>query len=337
MKKKKKQVTFERKEPTKRPLVNDTVGTARKFLDDILASMKGVGIFSAMGVSPNTSYLLSGVHGTGKTFSLNALNNEMNKGAVGVDIWDMYQKLADVEDRKPTDRQRDDKELIRHTNNIYQQLFKMNMFEYRIGDHGTAYINIGAKILQSFFNIGIAKAEEKTTVLVFDEADQIMSKRGGSSSHKEDDKLISTLMKNLQEIQDKPNLFTVFLTNFPQSMDSAAIRAGRIDKRYTFELPNKEERKQLITSIIRQRNEVAGYMVVRNFNVLKLAEKTDGFSNADIDQVIKEALRKRAREIVRKRTDKLIPAAYVTQVRLEESIEKHRTRFKFKQKNIGFK
>lgn len=328
-------VTFKRKQPTERPNLDDTVGTARKFLDDIMASIKGAGIFDSMGVSPNTSYLLAGVHGTGKTFSLKALNNEMNKQAVGVDIWDIYDDVCTHAEAEGDKDAEDPNKMKKRANDIYQQFFGLNMFEYRIGEHGTAYINIGAKILQSFFDVGIKKAKEKPTVLVFDEADQLMSKRG-SGGHKEDDKLISTLMKNLQEIQDNPNLFTVFLTNFPKSMDSASIRAGRIDKRYNFKLPNLNDRKQLVGSIIRQRNDAAGYQVVRNYDIETLAEKTDGFSNADIDQVIKEAIRKRAREIVRERTDKLIPAAYITQVRLEDAIQKHRSKFKLKRKTVGF-
>lgn len=326
-----------RKEPNERPLIDDCVGTAESFLSDIQSSIQGSGIFDSMGVSPNTSYLLAGVHGTGKSHSLEALNNEYNRQAVGIDIWGIYEDLAKAAEDAGDEKAENPKALKRQTNRIYSQLFKLNMFEYRIGEHGTAYINIGSKILQKFFNTGKAFAKKgKPTVLVFDEADQIMGKRGKGSNHGEDDKLISTLMKNLQEIQDIPNLFTVFLTNFPKAMDSASIRAGRIDKRYNFENPDKKARKQLIASIIKQRNDAAGYMVVRKFDVEELVQATDGFSNADIDQVIKEAVRKRAREIARERSDELIPAGYVTQVRLLKAIEKHREKFKLNRDGIGY-
>lgn len=333
-----KSVKFSRTEPKDRPVIDDIVGTGRKFLDDIQASIKGVGVFDSMGVSPNTSYLLSGVHGTGKTHSIKALNNTYNKEAVGVDLWDLYSNICDDNDKKPEDQQEDLKALKRQTNRIYSQFFKLNLLEYRIGEHGTAFINVGAKILQNFFNVGKKLVEQtgKPTVLVFDEADQIMGARGGNTSHKEDDKLLSTLMKNLQDVQDIPLLFTVFLTNFPKAMDEASIRAGRIDKRYHFENPDFDARVELIKSIIQQRNDEAGYMVIRKYDIEELAELTDGFSNADIDQVIKESVRKRAREIIRERSDQLIPAGYVTQVRIKKAIEKHRDKFKLNRKGIGY-
>lgn len=331
-----KATKFTRKEPTQRPLIKDCVGTARKFLDDITTSIEGSGIFDSMGVSPNSSYLLAGIAGTGKTFSLKALNNEYNQHAVDVDPQKLYESLWGHNEELPTEQQGSKKEVLKQARDIYSENYQLNMLEYRIGDHGTAYINIGSRILQKFFDTAIHQAKEgKSTVMVFDEADQIMRKRG-QGGHGEDDKLISTLMKNLQEVQDIPNIFTVFLTNFPKSMDSASIRAGRIDKRYNFEMPTYSERKQLIESVIRQRNDDAGYAVVRKYDVEKIADATDGFSNADIDQVIKEAIRKRAREIVRERKDKLIPAGYVTDKRILKACEKHRERFKLKRNTIGF-
>lgn len=327
---------FQVKQPKPRPKREDVIGTGEKFLEDILASIESAPIFDSMGVSPNTSYLLAGHHGTGKSFCIEALNNTLNTVASKIDFWKLYDKMLTKNEEKPEKDRLDNKTVSRICNDLYLDQIEAHMFEYRISDYGTAYINMGSRILQKFFNLGKNYAKNgRTVILVFDEADQIMGMRG-KGGHGEDDKLISTLMKNLQDVQDNPNLFTVFLTNFPKAMDSASIRAGRIDKRYNFELPTQEEREQLVKSIIRQRNDAAGYMVVRKYDTKEVATKCEGFSNADIDQVIKEALRKRAREISRERSDNIIPAGYVTQVRLLDAIEKHRKKFKLKRNSIGY-
>jgi SpoVK/Ycf46/Vps4 family AAA+-type ATPase len=210
------------------------------------------------------------------------------------------------------------------------------VLEYDIGKYGTAYINIGSKIVQKFFDSGMLFAQYgKRTLLVFDEADALLASRTEHSGHAEDKKILETIMKNVQTAHDTPNLYITFITNLPDVCDTASLRAGRIDKRYKFNLPTIQERSSAFRSFAEKVNNLAGYSVVRTYNPDILAELSEGFSYADIQQCVQDAVKLRSIEIARERVDKVIPAGYVTHNRLESAVKNHKGNF-YKRTAIGF-
>lgn len=288
------------------PLREDVVGQAGEFIDDFLLAKTSEGIYKSMGVSPDKTFLITGKPGTGKTMGIEALVNESNKDSY--DIWERTGTLPDG----------------------------LVGMAYDIGKYGTAYINMGSKIAQGFFDECYSIAEICPVLCVFDEAEVLFGNRAANSGHKEDNKLLDTIMKNMQRLHDTPNMFAVMMSNYPDAFDTASIRAGRVDKRYEFLLPNQEEREFAYLHSINKINDRAGYKVVRGTNPGELARLTAGYSYADIVESIKASVKQRAMELSRERTGKLIPAGYVTQKRVISSIMEHKKSFHKKKKTIGF-
>jgi len=299
----------------KDPLIKDVAGIAHTFLVDIILNIEQAGIFNSMGVSTDKTYGLFGVPGTGKTLAVKALNNQLNRG--------VYKK-----------------KLLTPKEDLIMDDFKLLVFEYNIGSMGTAYINRGSRKVQTFFDkAGLMASYDKKVIVVLDECDAILPMRGGSERHAEDTKVLETLMKNLQILHDTPNMYAVLMSNLPKAIDNAALRAGRIDKKYIFTLPTIEERDTAFNLAIDRANERAKYKVVRNYDAQDLASITKGYSYADIMSTVDDAVRGRAKEVAMDKTKGIMPAAYITQKRLETAVANHTKNFiKVKEKaRIGFK
>ena len=289
------------------PRKENIIGQAKEFIDDFLTSMKSEQLYNMMGVKPDKSFLITGSQGNGKTHSLDALVNEANK--------ETYENV------------------------LADKIIKPNLFgfKYDIGKYGTAYINEGSKIIQGFFDTCFTVAQKGyKTLAIFDEADNLFGHRTSTHSHKEDSKVLATIMKNMQRLHDTDNMYLVLMSNFPDAFDKASIRAGRIDKKYVFSSPNESEREMAYTHAINQINEKAGYMVVRGYNTRDLAKISNNFSYSDVIESINSAVKQRVKEICKVRKNKIITAGYVNQKRLEDSVNSHKSSFVKTKKVIGF-
>ena len=304
------------------PLIVDVVGTARKFLDDIVLGIEAEGICNSMGVSSDKTFLLEGSPGTGKSLSIRALNNDLNQEYYKKTVKHGLATRSGRESERP---------------NISE--VGLLMFEYSVGRQGSKYINEGSRIMQSLFDEANVYARNGIkTCIAFDEVDAIDGSRTSNvQTHSEDRKLLETLMKNLQAAHDTPNMYTVLMTNLKGACDEASLRAGRIDRRYHFELPDTDERRLGFVHTVDGLNREAGYNVVRGVDYDELASLSKGFNYADIKQCVGSSVKQRAMEVAKDRSNKIIPAAYVTQKRVKEGLLKHKQEFhKSKKQGIGF-
>ena len=239
----------------------------------------------------NNFFLSNGVlsHNSGKTFSMSAIRNELIKSG-------------------------------------------MNVMEapYDIGQYGTAYINMGAVNLQKYFDMLGKYAKQGYCVLsLFDEADSLLSKRGNRmSSHKEDDKLLNCLMKNQQRIHDNTEpIYIIFATNFPEALDEASVRSGRIDKIIKFDLPDEQGLIQGYRTKIAGKNsefkeKYCKGLLIKHIKYPALAKASAGFNYADIDNVIEKSLKQRVREIIEAPQDMIVGMGYVDQKQLLYQIDR---------------
>jgi len=306
------------------PLIGDLVGKIKTVIEDISLSMDSERVYRTMGVSPDKTFLLESKPGMGKTMGIKALNNTRNK-----DVLDCF-----VENY-PRVCQQNNQAIKYEFEKQLESKNRLFTFAYDIGNYGTAYINMGAVKVQSFFNKALKYTYSgKPVLIMFDECDAILSKRS-DGIHSEDKKVLETIMKNLQIAHDLPGAYIVLMTNTAGDCDEASLRAGRIDKRYKLELPNETERKIAFEKARDKINNQAGYQVVRGMSPEILAEMSNGFSYADIFQIVESTVRKRALEISRERTDNRIRSGYVGQVRLENLLKEHQQAF-YPTKSMGF-
>lgn len=102
------------------------------------------------------------------------------------------------------------------------------------------------------------------------------------------------------------NTIVIAATNRPDILDPALLRPGRFDRRVVLDLPDINEREKILK--IHAKNK----RLVENVNLRHIAERTPGFSGADLANLINEAAILAARK-----NEKII-----SQQHLIDSIEK---------------
>ena len=131
-------------------------------------------------------------------------------------------------------------------------------------------------------------AKNSGSILFFDEADAILSKRVTNMTQAVDvsvNQTRSVMLMLMNEYQD----FIIFATNFISNFDPAFMR--RISMHVKFELPDVECRKKLWAMYIPK--EFAAQF--ENLDIDELAEKFDGLSGSDISNAVLNAAFKAAR------------------------------------------
>ena len=129
-------------------------------------------------------------------------------------------------------------------------------------------------------------AKNSNSILFFDEADAILSKRvtGMQSAHDVSvNQTRSVMLMLMNDYQD----FIIFATNFIENFDPAFMR--RISTHIEFKLPDLECRKKLWQHYILS-------TMPNNIDIEELAEKYDGISGSDIANAVLMSAFKAARQ-----------------------------------------
>lgn len=143
-------------------------------------------------------------------------------------------------------------------------------------------------------------AKETNSILFFDEADAILSKRVTNMTHATDVSVNQTRSVMLMLLNDFQDII-IFATNFIENFDPAFMR--RILMHVEFTLPDAECRLQLWRKYIPE-------MMPNDFRIEEIALNYEGLSGSDISNAVLNAAFAAARG----------KEEYVRQERLEESI-----------------
>ncbi len=119
-------------------------------------------------------------------------------------------------------------------------------------------------------------------IICFDEIDALAPIRGRSITDVTE-RIVSqllTLMSGLEELKD---VYVLATTNRPDMLDPALLRPGRFDKQILIGVPDTNGRKEILKVHTRK------MPLAKDVNIDELAEKTEGFSGADIEALCREA------------------------------------------------
>ncbi len=145
------------------------------------------------------------------------------------------------------------------------------------------FIGEGAKLVKEIFEL----AREKAPSIIFiDEIDAIASNRAdfGTGGEREVQRTLNQLLVEMDGFKALDNVKIIAATNRVDILDPAILRPGRFDKIIEVPLPNKKAREELFNYYLnKSRYDRKG------INLKKLAEITEGFSGAEIKQVVTEA------------------------------------------------
>ena len=135
-------------------------------------------------------------------------------------------------------------------------------------------------------------------IIFFDELDAIAPTRGGDhgDSHVTE-RVISQFLTEMDGLEILTNVVVIGATNRPDIIDPALLRPGRFDRILYVPPPDRESRIQIIK--IHTKKKPLG----EDFNIEDLADKTDGYTGADIASLSSAAVMLALREHITKYPD----------------------------------
>jgi len=98
-------------------------------------------------------------------------------------------------------------------------------------------------------------------------------------------RVVGTLLTWMQERDDSRPVFVAATANSVHTLPPELLRKGRMDEIFFVDLPDEAERRDILTIHIRKRHRDPAA-----FDLGRLAQATDGFSGAEIEQAVRDAL-----------------------------------------------
>ena len=164
------------------------------------------------------------------------------------------------------------------------------------------------------------KARQAAPCVVFlDEIDAITPRRGTETGTKVTERVISQILAEMDGLEGLRGVTVIAATNRPDIIDTALLRPGRFDRHIYIPLPDKESRKSIFE--IHTRNKP----LADDIRTEELAERTEGYTGADIEAVCNEATMAAIREYVQnggKLDENSIKAVKVYKKHFEHALKK---------------
>ncbi|WP_228389378.1 AAA family ATPase [Cumulibacter manganitolerans] len=128
------------------------------------------------------------------------------------------------------------------------------------------------------------RARQAAPTLIFmDEVDALAPPRGQGTDGGTTDRVVASLLTELDGVEALNNVFVIGATNRPDLVDPAMLRPGRLDKMIYVPPPDAEARAAILKASARHTPVTAGV----DFDAL--AQRLDGYSSADCAALVREA------------------------------------------------
>jgi cell division protease FtsH len=144
------------------------------------------------------------------------------------------------------------------------------------------FVGVGASRVRSLFD----QAKKAGRAIIFiDEIDAIGRVRGPAitGAHEEREQTLNQILAEMDGFEREDGRIVVAATNRPDMLDPALLRPGRFDRRIILDLPDINEREEILKIHCRKKP------LALNVNLREIAERTPGFSGADLENVVNEA------------------------------------------------
>ncbi len=169
------------------------------------------------------------------------------------------------------------------------------------GEAGVPFFSIsGSEFVEMFVGVGasrvrdlFATAKKAAPAIIFvDEIDAVGRMRGSGvgGGNDEREQTLNQILVEMDGFEPNEKVIVMAATNRPDVLDPALLRPGRFDRRVVIDLPDRKEREDILK--VHARSKPMGPDV----KVSVIAERTPGFSGADLANLMNEAAILAARE-----------------------------------------
>lgn len=144
------------------------------------------------------------------------------------------------------------------------------------------FVGLGAKRVRELF----AEARKNTPCVIFiDEIDSLMAKsRRFGAEHSSSRGTINQLLAEMDGFEKHEDIVVIGATNHEDSLDPAAVRPGRFDKKIHVPLPDVNGRQAIFDLYL---NKIHKH---EEIEAKRLATMTPGFSGAEIQNLVNTAI-----------------------------------------------
>lgn len=145
------------------------------------------------------------------------------------------------------------------------------------------YYGESERQIRDVFEAAEREAEEKAepTVVFIDEIDSVVPRRDRADETER--RIVAQFLSELDGLEDRGDIIVIGATNLIEVIDPAVRRPGRFDEEIEFTLPNTEERRDILK--VHSENMPRSSSV----NFQDIAERTRGWSGADLESIVKKA------------------------------------------------
>ncbi len=162
------------------------------------------------------------------------------------------------------------------------------------GEANVPFFHIsGSEFVEMFVGVGASRVRDLfqtakkagRCIIFIDEIDAVGRERGAGvgGGHDEREQTLNQILVEMDGFERDDTRIVIAATNRPDVLDSALLRPGRFDRRVILDMPDIGERDDIL------KIHSKGKILARDVNLKKAAERTPGFSGADLANLMNEA------------------------------------------------
>jgi len=144
------------------------------------------------------------------------------------------------------------------------------------------FVGMGAARVRELFSTA---RENRPSIIFIDEIDAIGRQRGAgvNMGNDEREQTLNQMLYEMDGFNDNEDLIVMAATNRKDVLDQALLRPGRFDRIIAVPLPDKSSREKILEVYLRNKT------TDKPFDISAISELTDGFSGAQLKNLINEA------------------------------------------------